>query len=108
MQSEQTIVEKLHSETARICWYDLQPYFAKGSILSVDSSLDLIAVAVDFAQDKASTINDMLESSLIAPPSNEQARSWHANNDEFWAVVVAPFVLIQLIDDLVDESKAKL
>ncbi len=106
MQPEQSIAEKLHSETAKICWHDLEPYFAKGSLLTVDASLDLIEVALDFAQDNASKIKGKIESMLIVPPSNDQARCWHANNVDFWAVVVAPYVLVQLIDELDDKSKA--
>lgn len=95
METEQTLVEKLHSETAKISWHDLQPYFANGSLLVVDQSLDLIAVAVDFAEDKADELKDKIESHLVSTPSNDQARAWYRKNLDFWAVVVAPFVLVQ-------------
>ncbi|MBX2849242.1 MAG: DUF2288 domain-containing protein [Acidiferrobacterales bacterium] len=97
MVNEPSIIEKLHSETARIRWHDLQPYFAKGSLLLVDDSLDLVTVAADFAQDRAQKLSRCLESKLIAPPDNDQARYWYANNNELWAVVVAPFVLVQKV-----------
>jgi len=100
MQSEPTLLEKLHSETAKILWHDLQPYFANGSLLLVDQSLDLIKVAVEFAEDNADKLKDKIESGLICAPSNDQARSWYADNADFWAVVVAPFVLVQPIEGL--------
>ena len=30
-------------------------------------------------------------------PSNDQARHWYQENTEFWAVVLAPYVLIQAV-----------
>ena len=99
MQAEPSLVEKLHSETAKIFWLDLQPYFANGSLLAVDNSLDLIKVAVEFAEDNADQLKDKIESGLICAPSNDQARAWYADNTNFWAVVVAPFVLVQLVED---------
>ena len=97
MSTEATLVEKLHSETAKIFWHDLQPYFAKGSLLVVDESLDLIKVATDFAEDKADKLKSSIDSELITGPNNDQARLWYAENIEFWAVVVASFVLVQIV-----------
>lgn len=98
MQTEPSLVEKLHSETAKISWHDLQPYFANGSLLAVDQTLDLVAVAVDVAQDSSDKLKNKIESKLICAPSNDQARSWYAADVDFWAVVVAPFVLVQLVE----------
>lgn len=107
MSNEQPLLEKLHSETAKISWHDLQPYFANGSLLTVDESLDLVTTAVDFAEDNASELKKKFESRLISPPNNDQARSWYADNVEFWAVVVAPYVLVQLVSELPDKSTIK-
>lgn len=98
MQAAPTLVEKLHSETAKISWLDLQPYFANGSLLAVDKSLDLIKIAVQFAEDNTDQLKDKIKSELISAPSNDQARAWYADNTDFWAVVVAPFVLVQLVE----------
>lgn len=96
MTTEPSTLEKLHSETAIMCWHDLQPYFAKGSVMRVDESLDLVRVAVDFAEDNIARLEPKIKAELIAPPDNDLARHWYKNNTEFWTVVVAPFVLIQI------------
>ena len=93
--SEKSTLEKLHSETALIHWSDLQRFFAQGNLLYVDSSLDLVQSAVWFAEDAAEQLAPHIESKAIAQPSNQQARGWYESNAELWAVVVAPYVLVQ-------------
>lgn len=91
----ESVKDKLHGETARINWQDLQRFFAQGAVLHVSSNLDLIEIAVLFAEDNAEQLEPLLESLEIRQPSNDQARNWYANNVELWSVVVAPYVLVQ-------------
>ena len=89
------IKEKLHNETAKIAWSELQIFFAQGLLLTVQNNIDLIEVAIKFSEDRAAEIKAMLEDGRVGPPCNDQAREWYANNTELWSVVVAPFVLVQ-------------
>lgn len=86
---------KLHSETATIVWSELQRFFAQGSVLQVDSRLDLVQVAVWFAQDIADKLQPLVACGKIAQPSNDKARQWYDDQQTLWSVVVAPFVLVQ-------------
>jgi len=90
-----SILEKLHSETALMHWVDLQRFFAQGKVLNIDKSLNLVETAVLFAKDAAESIEPLITSEQVAAPSNDQARAWFAANAELWAVVVAPYVLVQ-------------
>ena len=45
------LTHKLTLETARITWSELQRHFARGVVLVVHGQLDLIKVAVKFAED---------------------------------------------------------
>lgn len=87
--------EKLHNETAKIAWTELQTFFAQGSLLLVQNKIDLIEVAIKFSEDQADEIKEMLEDNRVSVPSNDQVREWYANERELWSVVVAPFVLVQ-------------
>lgn len=49
-QEPSTLYAKLLGETASISWKELQPFFAKGALLWVEPSQDLIAVAEAFAE----------------------------------------------------------
>ncbi len=95
---------KLHSETAKIAWSELQRFFAQGSVLQIDEDLDLVQVAVWFAEDDSNKLEPYITSGSIAPPSNDKARAWFATSAELWSVVVAPFVLVQ--ESKVDEEKS--
>jgi hypothetical protein len=90
-----TLPQKLHSETALISWHELQRYFAQGVLILVDSSLNLVETAVLFAEDQADEIFQLMDSKLVAYPSNDQARTWYGNKADLWSVVVAPYVLVQ-------------
>ena len=95
LTNELTTKEKLHSETALISWLELQRFFAQGLVMCVSKELDLVEVATLFADDHASQLATLLETSSIAPVSNDQARSWYNTKLEVWSVVVAPYVLVQ-------------
>jgi len=95
IQPEMTLLEKLHSETAQISWLELQRFFAQGLVMNVESSLDLVEVAVLVAEDDSSQLNALLESNKVSAPSNDQARDWFERETLLWSVVVAPFVLVQ-------------
>lgn len=67
---------KLLGETAQITWAELQPFFARGALLSVQPGEDMVGVALAMAE-------------------NDQAQDWQARDPLLWAVVVAPWVLVQ-------------
>lgn len=86
---------KLNFETGRITWPELQRHFARGVVLVVEADLDLIKVAETLAQDDSTTVERWIQQKSVAGATMEQARIWEDNKPEFWAVVVAPWVLIQ-------------
>ena len=92
---EPTLLEKLHSETAQISWLELQRFFAQGLVIHIDDSLDLVETAVLFARDDSAKLKVLMDSQVIAKPSNDQARDWFDREVLLWSVVVAPFVLVQ-------------
>ena len=94
-QAKIPLLEKLHSETAQISWLELQRFFAQGVVMYVDSSLDLVEVAMLFAKDDSSKIEGLLECKKVCAPGNDQARGWFEREALLWSVVVAPFVLVQ-------------
>lgn len=92
---ELSLKQKLHSETALMPWRELQRFFAKGVVIVVDSSLDLVATAMMFAEDRANDLLPHTDSGAVAAPTNDQARNWYLSDVDLWSVVVAPYVLVQ-------------
>ena len=85
----------LNAQTGRIGWSELERYFAMGRIVCVEKTEDLVAVAEKLVDDDASEVARLREKGFIRRATDDDAVRWHAGNTEFWAVVVAPWVLVQ-------------
>lgn len=86
---------KLNRETAKISWLELQRHYAAGNVLAVAEGADLIAVAEAFHSDSAAQVKQWLSDGTVAPVDDAAATRWVDQAAEHWAVVVAPFVLVQ-------------
>lgn len=93
--SENDLYFKLLNETASITWPELEPFFARGVLLWVAASMDLVAAAQALAEDNKSQVALWIDQQQLMPISVDQAQDWQACNSELWAVVVAPWVLVQ-------------
>lgn len=92
---EVKLSDKINLETARILWSELQPYFAKGLCIYVAPELDLVEIANLMAHDNTAALTPLMQNDQIARVSDQQAQLFYQNNQLMWAVVVAPFVLVQ-------------
>lgn len=90
-----TLSDKLNLETARIFWAELQPYFARGSCIYVAPELDLIQIAHLMADDNTAALAPLIQKKQIGHVTDKQAELFFNHNKLMWAVVVAPFVLVQ-------------
>ena len=93
--STSELMMKLNRETSKIDWQALQRFYAQGAVLVVAAELDLVATAAAFAEDNAKQIAGLLEAGLLQKASESEAMTWLADKCEVWAVVVAPWVLVQ-------------
>ncbi|GAB1259978.1 DUF2288 domain-containing protein [Aurantivibrio plasticivorans] len=93
--SDTELFEKLNRETAKIDWKGLEPHYAMGSLVVVSPGTDLVQVAIHFAKDNAKEIQALLESGQLERVQEGQAEEYGRAEATFWAVVVAPWVLIQ-------------
>lgn len=92
-----TLRATLNSETSKIAWPELQRHFARGVVVVVDKELDLIEVAVIFAEDNKPQTAHWIQQGQIRTATDTDGMRWQANTQSFWAVVVAPWVLAQEI-----------
>jgi hypothetical protein len=86
---------KLNRETSKISWRELQRFYAQGAVVLVEPGMDLIEVACLFSRDDAQAIKAWMESGKIARVDDGQAKQWYEQESTVWAVVVAPWVLVQ-------------
>ncbi|MBU57803.1 MAG: hypothetical protein CL543_02910 [Alcanivorax sp.] len=68
---------------------------ARGQTVAVAGDLDLIEVAVAFAEDRAEQLQQWRAQGRVDGVQDEQARAWFEAGQELWTVVVRPWVLVQ-------------
>ena len=88
---------KLNLETAQVAWTELQRFFAQGSVVWLDDSLDLIEVAHAIAHDNTTAIKAWMDDGNLAQVSDDQAQRWLKEDTWLWSVVVRPLILVQNI-----------
>lgn len=89
--------QQLNSECARIAWGELQRHFARGALIKVAPELDLIDVAARIAADDGECVAAWLAQGHVAQATTDDAMVWQASDMRFWAVVTAPWVVVQEI-----------
>lgn len=89
------IKARLYLETSRIRWHELQTYYARGQVVQVGKALDLLDVAAELTADNRVLFEQWLTSGEVGEVSPDIARTWYDRDAELWAVVVAPWVLVQ-------------
>ena len=72
---------------------------ARNRAVFVDAELDLLTVAKWMAEDNSAEIGKLMQQQQFGLVSEEQAREFLRNNQEMWALVVAPWVLVQPIHE---------
>ncbi|MBT8049511.1 MAG: DUF2288 family protein [Xanthomonadales bacterium] len=88
----------LNAQTGRVRWPELARHFARGVVICVSSEKDLVKMAENLVQDQAGEIGRLVEEGALHRAQDHDATRWQQNNTEFWAVVVAPWVLVQEVE----------
>lgn len=91
------LLNHLNLETGRLIWAEAERHFARGVMVKVAPELDLLEVAAAMAEDDKTQFTRWLESGQVSRAETEDALRWHSTQAEFWAVVVAPWVVVQEI-----------
>ncbi len=86
---------QLLGETAQISWAEVMPQFAKGNVLWVASHQDLVAVAEYMINDDKKQISALMQQKALHILSDDTAIDYAQRDPELWAVVIAPWVLVQ-------------
>ncbi|MCK9799689.1 hypothetical protein BK634_27315 [Pseudomonas chlororaphis] len=93
-QEPSTLYAKLLGETASISWKELEPFFAKGALLWVDPTLDLIEAAQAVAENEAEKVAAWLADGKLEKLSATRALDLLERDPQLWAVVVSPWIMV--------------
>jgi hypothetical protein len=98
-KSDSDIKTQLNKETSKIPWHELQRFYAAGMVVVVDPSMDLLKVASEFSADNKQAVAAWLQDETVARVTDQQASHWYDDNPSLWAVVIAPWVLVQVVQE---------
>lgn len=87
--------EKIAKYTGEVGWKYLKPHYRSGNLLWVDPELDLKEVAKAFTGDQTEQVAEWLGRGDLVRIGDLHAEQWEDGDDQFLAVVVTPFVLMQ-------------
>lgn len=90
--------EQLNLETAEVYWPEIQVFFAQGKLLVVAPQLDLVEVATLIADNQVDQLKQLIANEQVSFASTEWVKKHCSDVTLLWAVVVAPYVLTQLIE----------
>ncbi|MEM8661283.1 MAG: DUF2288 family protein [Pseudomonadota bacterium] len=93
---ETVLRREYHAQTAKVRWHELQVAYARGRLVTVETGMNLVEVAVQLGLDNTAVFRDWIASGRIAHVSDELAEDWSSDDRELWAVVAPPWVLVQL------------
>ena len=88
----------LNAQAGRIAWAELARYFAQGRVVCVAPDQDLLDVADSMVGDQVRAVERLHQRGCLHRARDDDARRWSEDQAEFWAVVVAPWVLVQECD----------
>lgn len=88
----------IEGESGIVAFDALLRPFARGALLVVSPTLDFFDVARAIRDDDADRVQTWMERGLLARASDEQAAAWQAGGHRFVAIVLAPWVLVQVLE----------
>jgi len=89
---------RLNGQTAKIHWHELQRYFASGVIRQLAGGEDLVLVGKAIIDNDSARVQELLDNERLTVPDAACAQRWYDANTELWALVIAPWVLVQETD----------
>lgn len=90
-----TRAQKLNLETGQLRWPELERHFARGVVVVVSPELDLLDIAAAFVDDNSVRVQKLLADHRVWKAELEDAALWQNSDVVLWAVVAAPWVLVQ-------------
>lgn len=85
----------LNAQTGKVTWPELERHFARGVVVKVAPELDLVEVAACLVEDDRGALNRWAATAQVGPATMDDAKRWLEGGAVLWAVVTAPWVLVQ-------------
>jgi hypothetical protein len=79
-----------------VSYTDLRAHLDRDSVFIVAASLALVQCGVAIAMDDVDTVKRWIDAGELRKPSTDERAAWATNGGTWNALVVQPFVLVQL------------
>jgi hypothetical protein len=87
---------RLEENLGQVQFSDLRAHLDRDAVFVVEGTLSLMDCAVSVAMDDVELIQGWISSGELRKPSRQERVDWPGREAPlWWAVVVAPFVLVQ-------------
>jgi hypothetical protein len=97
MTEDLSLRARLERSLGPVLASDLTAHLARNGVWIVGPQLSLLDCAVAIAEDDTESVSAWLADGSLRRPSPDERARWPADADRTWlAVVVQPFVLVQL------------
>ena len=91
------LISLLNQETGKLGWADVERHFARDVVVKIEAGLDLVEVAAVMVEDDKPSFIRWMETGQVARATLDDALRWQSAQAEFWAIVIAPWLLVQEI-----------
>ena len=102
LQTDEELRAHLHGETSKLAWTELEKFFARGILFKVAVGIDILDVAIVMTRDDKDTLQKWVDDGSVAAVKVEDAKKWNDASAILWTVVVAPFALVQDVEQKLD------
>ena len=102
LQTDEELRTHLHGETSKLPWTELETHFARGVLFKVAKGTDILDVAIVMSRDDKESLKKWIDDKTVIGVEVEDAKKWHETSASLWTVVVAPFILVQEIEQKLD------
>lgn len=92
--------QHFEKELAKISFQELQKFFAKGLMIVVAKHLDMVEVALEIHADNTEQVKQWMDDQELKRADDEHAKVWVQNRSMLLAVTVAPWILVQDINQV--------
>lgn len=103
-ETDEELRTRFNAETGKITWPELERHFARGVLVTVADDLDLVEVAMCMVRDDKDSLEGWMKTGRVGRTTAEDASDWAEREPVFWAVVAAPWVLVQETQDIPPEA----
>ncbi len=87
---------RLEETLGQVQFSDLRAHLDRDAVFVVEGTLSLVDCAVSVAMDDVELIQEWITSGELRKPSRQERADWPSRQSPpWWAVVVAPYVLVQ-------------